>query len=836
MAKGAYIGVETPQASTGSLPVGSSVFLNVGGVRTEFLVVHQGLPSSLYDVSCTGTWLMMKDIYEKRVWDSSDHQYEISDIHAYLNSTFLGSFDGAIQSAIKQVKIPYTKGLGTGGSVQYTENGLSAKIFLPSGYEVGLTTNDYSYLGIEGKCLKYFEGADKSKRVGFYNGTAIEYWTRTPNPTNTGLAIQVHSSGNYYNGDVKTSHGIRPVMILPSNLGVGNDGFVTGEEPVSKGIARKIEKGYVGIEQKTIQINSLEVGSSVFLSVNGTAKEFLVIQQGHPDTSTYDSSCNGTWLLMKDIYENRAWDAGNNDYGNSDIHAYLNGDFLGLFDANIQSAIKEVKIPYQNGTGSGGSLANGSNGLTAKIFLLSMYEVGLTGASWDPGIGVCLSYFEGTSTANYDSKRVAYLNGTASAWWLRSPNINGLGDVRRIDSSGNYANSTYSSTIGVRPALILDSSLLVSEGGIVTSKQTASIGIARKIKKAYIGIGNVARPCFGMGKLAYYGAITKMAKGESSMAHANVGKYVLFGYGSKATMTSGYINAYDRSLTYSNPASTGTRRQVGAASIGKHALFAGGWEPGPDYHNMVHAYNESLTQTRPPDLPYYVDGISGAANRKYAIFASGTRYYSSSGSSAGINTYIFAYNESLTVQTLSQSYPRRNSFGVSFGEYAIFGGGYSYNSSGDSTIYSKTLYVFDDSLTITTINLTTELKGHRDTNTATEKYAIFAGINGKTTEAINKDLTVLTAPDLDIVTPINSGGATALGDYALIFTTYYNGNYYYYKNFYDSSLSKVTTVTGSPSFKPYFSCGSVGKFAIICGGVYSDTDTYYTDAYAYTLI
>ena len=45
----------------GELDIGSSVFLNVDGVPVEFLVVHQGLPSSIYDTSCDGTWFLMKD-------------------------------------------------------------------------------------------------------------------------------------------------------------------------------------------------------------------------------------------------------------------------------------------------------------------------------------------------------------------------------------------------------------------------------------------------------------------------------------------------------------------------------------------------------------------------------------------------------------------------------------------------------------------------------------------------------------------------------------------------------------------------------------------------------
>ena len=120
--------------------------------------------------------------------------------------------------------------------------------------------------------------------------------------------------------------------------------------------------------------SDLEIGSTVKLKVDGTLKEFLIVHQGKP-SSIYDDSCDGTWLLMKDIYESRAWDssttAGNNDYENSDIHAYMNGTFFGLFDSNVQEVIKQVKIPYRKGTGSGGTDTSGSNGLSTKVFLFS---------------------------------------------------------------------------------------------------------------------------------------------------------------------------------------------------------------------------------------------------------------------------------------------------------------------------------------------------------------------------------------------------------------------------------------------------------------------------------
>ena len=234
------------------------------------------------------------------------------------------------------------------------------------------------------------------------------------------------------------------------------------------------------------KLSALSVGSTVKLNVNGTAKEFLVVHQGLP-SSLYDSSCNGTWLLMKDIYEKRVWDSSNNDYKNSDIHAYLNGTFLGLFDSDIQSAIKQVKLPYQNGTGSGGSIASGSNGLSTKVFLLGGYEVGWTTAnsSYFPVDGACLSYFSGTSAT--DSKRIANYGGSATFWWLRSPFTYNTGRVWSVLADGvwNYYGCNYS--YGVRPALVLDSSLSVSDDGSVQTNQAPTTPSSISVPSSIMG-------------------------------------------------------------------------------------------------------------------------------------------------------------------------------------------------------------------------------------------------------------------------------------------------------------------------------------------------------------
>lgn len=216
------------------------------------------------------------------------------------------------------------------------------------------------------------------------------------------------------------------------------------------------------------QIGTLPVGSSVFMNVNGTAKEFLVVHQGIPDSTMYDASCEGTWLLMKANYTKRKWDSTDNDYANSDVHSYLNGTFFNTFDSNIQNIIKQVKLPYCPTTGSSMKVAQGSNGISAKIFLLSNDEVGrVSHSGYGYTFGARLAYFNDSEpTSNW----VAYSGSTATHWWLRIPYISSKTSVTGVHSngSGTYGECT-STSLAVRPALILPSNTLVDgEFNVIT--------------------------------------------------------------------------------------------------------------------------------------------------------------------------------------------------------------------------------------------------------------------------------------------------------------------------------------------------------------------------------
>ena len=193
----------------GALPVGSTVKLNLNGTPWDWLVVHQGLPSDIYDVSCDGTWLLLKDIFGNKLWG-----------YQYLNSNFQELFDGEIQGTIKQVKIPYWS--DSEQAVQTGANGMSTKAFLLSGYEVGFTTSDRKYLPVDGTKLDYFDGGS-AKRVAKLDGASSAWWLRSVDISDSSMIYCVRNNGSLASSTTSAALGIRPAIILPSSFRISED-------------------------------------------------------------------------------------------------------------------------------------------------------------------------------------------------------------------------------------------------------------------------------------------------------------------------------------------------------------------------------------------------------------------------------------------------------------------------------------------------------------------------------------------------------------------------------------------------------------------------------------
>lgn len=216
-----------------------------------------------------------------------------------------------------------------------------------------------------------------------------------------------------------------------------------------------------------ILAQDIAVGSVVKLMEGGTAVEYLVVNQGKPSgSSLYDDSCDGTWLLRKDCHSSRQWNTSDiNNYETSAINTWLNGDFFSSLGSVERTTVKQVKIPYRAGGGSDGSDQSGANGLSCKVFLLGGYELGWT-ASDDgdfPEDGAKLDYFTSGTTTSANNKRIAYLSGMDTIWWLRSPSTDNAGRVWFVRSDGDYGDYGASDSDGIRPALVLPINALFNE-------------------------------------------------------------------------------------------------------------------------------------------------------------------------------------------------------------------------------------------------------------------------------------------------------------------------------------------------------------------------------------
>ena len=209
----------------------------------------------------------------------------------------------------------------------------------------------------------------------------------------------------------------------------------------------------------------IDVGATVKINENGHPEDYLVVHQGLPG-DMYDSSCDGTWCLRKDIAKNRVWNSSKvNDYANSTINAYLNGDWLDRYDPDVAEAIVQCKIPYVSGNGESGSVVSGANGLSVKSFLLSGYEVG-----WDTSIsknipvdGMKLDYFDSGAGTTENSKRISYLNNTKTKWWLRSASMGNPRNVIIVYLDGNMSVWEETGPCGLRPTIILPYSFKFKE-------------------------------------------------------------------------------------------------------------------------------------------------------------------------------------------------------------------------------------------------------------------------------------------------------------------------------------------------------------------------------------
>ena len=206
----------------------------------------------------------------------------------------------------------------------------------------------------------------------------------------------------------------------------------------------------------SVRLDTKNVGDTIKIKENGTARDFIVVHKGSPSSAYYGMD-NGVIVLRKDIHSEGVYDSSNNDYANSDVHSWCNGTYLNTIQEDVRNQIMTVRIPYRRGT-SGSSVSTGANGLQCST------------ESYSPNEGAVFSYFSGGG----NSKRIARLNGSPNYWWLRSPSTSFnyiacyVWSFGGVDYNGDCTGDSY----GRRPAFVLPGTLYVDDSGNVVTNES----------------------------------------------------------------------------------------------------------------------------------------------------------------------------------------------------------------------------------------------------------------------------------------------------------------------------------------------------------------------------
>ena len=428
----------------------SYLILNVDGEQVGYATVKSGEDYTLYSVpgysyewSLDGVKLTDENGNSLAPWDKASGAYTLTADGDLITYTLEYDLDGGVNAASNPSSYTVLTLGGADGSIaladpskvgeilDYTSNG-------DGSFEV--TRNVYTFLGWYKDAS--FEQEVTSLTLDLGDVTLYAKWGESVSQTST---VQVYTrEGDYiYFGEY-------PQTIKADDVTVGDvadeDGYYLGSdgERYAKVVADQHVSGY-----------TFSDGSKV---TSGNTYYFKV---EHIRWRILSESDGSAFILADGIIANKAYDAGdNNNYKNSDIRAWLNGEFLnGAFGEVAQSLIETTEVDN-----SAYSTGNSSNKYACentfdKVFLLSYREV----ANSDYGFASIPSIYDTArrmTVSDYARSTGAYMSTSSSYfgcgyWWLRSPHDYGSHYARGVDNHGGAGSNhiVNSDNYGVVPAL-----------------------------------------------------------------------------------------------------------------------------------------------------------------------------------------------------------------------------------------------------------------------------------------------------------------------------------------------------------------------------------------------
>ena len=160
----------------------------------------------------------------------------------------------------------------------------------------------------------------------------------------------------------------------------------------------------VPLAKKNAQISDYAEGSTIKINENGSPVEFYVAKHD------YESTLNGTGRTLvvrkTQMTTFRFNDSKDNDYANSSINTFLNGDYQQYFDDKTQALIGSTKFKYMVGNGDWTVKT-----LECTAFILSLFELGFTSTN---------TAVDGSALPIAD----VLVNNITTDTWVRNPSGN----------------------------------------------------------------------------------------------------------------------------------------------------------------------------------------------------------------------------------------------------------------------------------------------------------------------------------------------------------------------------------------------------------------------------
>lgn len=204
----------------GDMPIGTKVMIKCNNVPKECTVIHHGIPSSMYDASCNGTWIIMNwnedAVYNFAV--SHNNDYANSQIHSVMNSQIYPTIEPRVRDAIKQVRIPYRPGSGTNlSTINTVSNGLLTKLFAPSAKEVGA---EYESNRCESGVFDQFTShEDHRTQIVAKDGAVLSYYrplTPRQEGINTQRSLWLRSPARFHHSNYSPPYDIGVCVNMPA--------------------------------------------------------------------------------------------------------------------------------------------------------------------------------------------------------------------------------------------------------------------------------------------------------------------------------------------------------------------------------------------------------------------------------------------------------------------------------------------------------------------------------------------------------------------------------------------------------------------------------------------